>query len=114
MRGAGHACGVGHLRNKQGAGDAAHIHHIGLHDVDRADVDHPLPGGKVPVLLAPRDIQIQRGGHLCRGLQIPIGDRFLEVADAVILQEMPHLDGAGHGKAGVAVDQLCNAVTQNP
>ena len=113
MRRAGKpGCG-GHLGHQKCARHAPHIHDIGLNDVDRADVDHPLPGGKVPVLFAPRDIQFQRGGHLCRSLQFPIGDRFLEMADAVILQEMPHLDGAGHGKAGVAIDQLCHPVTQH-
>jgi hypothetical protein len=44
----------------QRALDAAHVEHVGLHDVHRAQVDHAPPGGEVPVLLAAGDIERQR------------------------------------------------------
>lgn len=36
------------------------VHHVGLHHVDRAQVDPALSGGQVPVLLAPGDVDGQR------------------------------------------------------
>ena len=56
--------------------EAAHIHNVGLDDVDGAHRDHRLPCGEFAILLAARHINGERVGHLwvvASGLQA--GDR---------------------------------------
>ena len=73
----------------QRARDAAHVHDIRLHDIDRAHLDHARPGGQVPVLLAARDVERERIGHLLGFLEFPVRAGLLVVAHALGLEQRP-------------------------
>ena len=59
MRRARKSCIRRHARDFKGPGYPAHIHHIGLDDIDDAPGDHPRPQRQVPVLFAARDIDVR-------------------------------------------------------
>src|SRR5215472_17759339 len=101
--------GLGHL---QGAPQAAHVHHVGLHDVYGPHVDHSMPGSQVPVLLTPSDVNIQRIRDPLGLLKAPVRAWFLEMADALSLKEPADPDGAVRRKAAVSIDQLRNTVAK--
>ena len=113
VRRAGHTRLGRHRRHLERAADAAHIHDVRLDDIDRVHGDHPLPCCQIPVLLATRDVNLQRGGDFGGGVEIPIGDRLLIVADAVILKHMAHFDRPLHVKARVGIDQKIGPPAQS-
>ncbi len=106
----GRPASCGHAADPQGAADAAQIQDVGLHDVHRAHVDHPLPCGQIAILLAAGDVDVQRVGHLFGLLQLPIGAGFLVVAKPVVLQHMSDLNRALGRIAAVGVDQQVDTI----
>ncbi len=116
MRRHGKASLLRHLHHLQGAVDAAEIAHIRLHHVDRAHLDREAPQRQVAILLAARDVEVERVCHLLGPVIFPIGARLLEMADAVILQHAADLDrlfrrvtAIGiHQQAGIGAEGLAD------
>ena len=100
---------VGHLQPRR---DAAHIHDIGLHDIDNAAVDHVFPDAHITILFAASHIDIQRVRHLQSVIRMPIGAWLFIMRDTVILQHMPDLDRAIDTETAIGIDHFNNAVTQ--
>ena len=94
-----------HARDRERAGDAAEVADVGLHDVDRAQLDHAPPLTASAVLLAARDVDVERRRDLGRPLELPVRARLLEVADAVVLEQAADLDRLRRRVAAVRVDQ---------
>jgi hypothetical protein len=112
MRCAGQARLIGHLRHAKCPRQAAEITDIRLRHIDRAHLDHAPPDGQVAILLAAGHIELQRVGHLFRLLQFPVGAGFLEMADAVVLQQLPDLDGTRRRVTAVRVHEKVRIVAQ--
>jgi hypothetical protein len=110
---AGHARRRSHARNLERAPQAAHVHDIRLHDIDRARLDHARPGCKVPVLFAAGDVDVERVGDLAGFLELPVRAGFLVVPDALRLEQAPDFDRAPGRVAAVRVDELRDAVAQS-
>ena len=92
--------------------NSAHVHDVRLHDVDRAHLDHALPGGQVPVLLAAGDVDLERVGDALGLLELPVRAGLLEMTDALGLEQPADLDGARRREAAVGIDQLRDAVAE--
>ena len=101
---------MGHPGDAQRARQAAHVTHVGLHDVDRLHRDHVFPHRQVGVLLAAGDVERQGLTHLPRLLEFPVRTRFLEMAHAVVLQQLADLDRALRRITAVGVHQQFHAV----
>ena len=98
--------GVGrHPGDGQGAREAADVADVGLHDVDRAPVDHVPPAREQAVLLAAGDVEVERLRHLGRPLELPVRAGLLEVDHAMLLEEPPDFDRLRRRVAAVRIDQ---------
>lgn len=106
------SCLLRHAADLQRPGDAAHVHHIGLHHVHGAHADHRFPGGELAILLAAGDVNRQGVRNLPGLRELPVGAGLLEVPDALGFQEAAHLDRALRRVAGIGVDEFCDALAQ--
>lgn len=105
--------GGGALHDRERARQPTHVHDIRLHDVDRAHLDHALPGRQIPVLLPAGDVESERVGDLFGLGQLPVGTGFLEMADAFRLEEPADLDRPARRVAAVGIDELRHAVAES-
>ena len=100
----------GHFHYFQGAGYPTKITYIRLDDIHNTVRNHRAPIGQHTVLFAASNIQIERVCDLFGLLKFPIGAGLFIMANAVVLQQTPHFDGAGWRKTRVGIDQKCDIV----
>ena len=101
-----------HPGDLERAREAAHVADVRLHDVDRRQVDDPLPLPQEAVLLAARHVEVERGAHLRGLLDLPVRAGFLEVPVAVLLEQAADLDRPGRRVAAVAVGEQIHLVAK--
>ena len=105
VRDARHAGISRHPGDGQRAREAADVADVGLHDVDRAPVDHVPPAREQAVLLAAGDVEVERLRHLGRPVELPVRAGLLEVDHAMLLEEPPDFDRLRRRVAAVRIDQ---------
>src|SRR6266513_3697571 len=101
-----------HPHDPERARYPAHVHDVGLNDVDRAHLDHPRPGGEIAVLLAAGHVELERIADPFGLLELPVRARLLVVTDPLGLEQMPDLDGAAGGEAAVRIHELGDPVAE--
>ena len=101
-----------HPHDPERARYPAHVHDVGLNDVDRAHLDHPRPGGEIAVLLAAGHVELERIADPFGLLELPVRAWLLVVTDPLGLEQMPDLDGAAGGEAAVRIHELSDPVAE--
>src|SRR5947208_1100523 len=81
-----------HPHDPERARYPAHVHDVGLNDVDRAHLDHPRPGGEIRVLLAAGHVELERIADPFGLLELPVRARLLVVTDPLGLEHGPALE----------------------
>ena len=104
--------GLGHPADLERARHAAHVHDVGLHDVDGAHGDHGLPVVNSQSCSPPVTSIVSASATCLRLLELPVRAGLLEVADAFGLEQTSHLDGALRRVAGIGVDKLRHAIAK--
>src|SRR5437660_950026 len=101
-----------HPHDPERARYPAHVHDVGLNDVDRAHLDHPRPGGEIAVLFAAGHVELERIADPFGLLELPVRAWLLVVTDPLGLEQMPDLDGAAGGEAAVRIHELSDPVAE--
>ncbi len=112
MRRAGYACRSRHIHDLQCPRYPAHIHDIGLDDVDGVHANHAFPGCQIPVLFSASDVEIECIGDELGFRELPVRAGLLVMADAFRLQQSPDFDGSPRRKAAVRIHEFRHVVAE--
>ncbi len=108
----GHPRGCGHACDLRGPDEAAAVMQVGLHDVQAAVLDGPLPAAQAELLLTARDRDGERIGDFLR-LPKPVERaRLLVEGVAMLLHQPADADGLAHVVGTVGVGEERHAVAE--